>query len=237
MKTVKKHLYVTDMVLAGCIALLILAVLWFSVCQVRAYLSGRKIYQSEIMLGDMEYNEEFLKEAQKIPGIRSVTPVMEIPVKLRAEGYTMEVSLRGVDLTELIMTVREASEVQMGNTPVLILGEHSIAMMEDANGHRISEKKQKELLERFRETDWQYCLAGLGETGDRNGPEDWKSCLIAGILSFPAEEIYLPDWQAQNLAEMLSGQTVVTRILVTVQGEKNYNNFISHQSIRKAEAR
>lgn len=52
-------------------------------------------------------------------------------------------SLKGVDLAELIMTVKEASEVPIGNMAVLLLGENSIAMMEDANGHKISEKSKR----------------------------------------------------------------------------------------------
>lgn len=50
--------------------------------------------------------------------------------------------------------------------------------------------------------------------------EYWESCLIAGILSSPADGVYLPYEQAENYAEKLSGQTPITRILVTVQGEK-----------------
>ena len=165
-------------------------------------------------------HEEFLEEAGQIPGIRSVTPVIEIPAKIRAEGYTMEISLQGVDLTELIMTVKESNEVQVGNTPVLSLGENSIAMMEDVNGHKISEKKQKGLLDRYQEIDWQYCLVDIDKIESNDKLEDWESCLIAGILSSPADGIYLPYEQAENYAEKLSGQTPITRILVTVQGEK-----------------
>lgn len=131
-------------------------------------------------------------------------------------------SLKGVDLAELIMTVKEASEVPIGNMAVLLLGENSIAMMEDANGHKISEKKQKELLRRYKEIDWQYCLAGIDEMGNSDGVEDWKPCLIAGILSFPDDEIYLPYEQAEKYVEIFSVQTSITRILVTVQGEKNH---------------
>lgn len=161
MKRVKRDLHGTDRVFIGCIALLVMALLWFTVRLIGDYISGKKICQAEIMLTDMEYNEEFLEEAEQISGIRSVTPIIEIPAKIRADGYTMEISLQGVDLTKLIMTVKESNEVQVGNTPVLILGENSIAMMEDVNGHKISEKKQKELFDRYQEIDWQYCLVGI----------------------------------------------------------------------------
>lgn len=228
MKRVKKKLHGTDMVFIGCTLLLILGVLWFAVRLMQDHFSGKKIYQSEMTLGDMVYNEEFLKEAKKIPGLRSVTPIIEIPVKLRAEGYTMETSLKGVDLAELIMTVKEASEVPIGNMAVLLLGENSIAMMEDANGHRISEKKQKELLSRYKEIDWQYCLAGIDEMGNSDGVEDWKPCLIAGILSSPADEIYLSYEQAENYVKIFSVQTPITKILVTVQGEKNHKKTMEY---------
>jgi len=218
----KKHLHGTDKVVIGCIVLLVMALLWFTVHLIRDYYSGKKICQSEIMLVDMEYNEEFLKEANKIPGIRSVTPILEIPVKLRAEGYTMETTLLGVNLEELIMTVRESNEVPIGNTPVLLLGEKSISIMTDANGHQISEKKKKELLSRYMEIDWQYCYISMDEVGNSNEVEDWKPCLIAGVLSSPADEIYLPYEQAENYKEMLPAQIPITKILVTVQGEKNH---------------
>lgn len=224
----KKHLHGTDKVVIGCIVLLVIALLWFTVRLTRDYYSGKKICQSEIMLVDMEYNEEFLKEVNKIPGVRSVTPILEIPVKLRAEGYTMEITLQGVDLGELSMTVRESNEVPIGNTPVLLLGEKSISIMTDANGHQISEKKQKELLSRYMETDWQYCFISVDEVGNSNEMEDWEPCLIAGILSSPADEIYLPYEQAENYKEMLSAQIPVTKVLMTVQGEKNFEEAMKY---------
>ncbi|MCI8881419.1 MAG: hypothetical protein HFH93_05720 [Lachnospiraceae bacterium] len=231
MKRVKRDLHGTDRVFIGCIALLVMALLWFTVRLIGDYISGKKICQAEIMLTDMEYNEEFLEEAEQISGIRSVTPIIEIPAKIRADGYTMEISLQGVDLTKLIMTVKESNEVQVGNTPVLILGENSIAMMEDVNGHKISEKKQKELLDRYQEIDWQYCLVGIDKIESSNELEYWESCLIAGILSSPADGIYLPYEQAENYAEKLSGQIPITKILVTVQGEKNHKKIMEYFGI------
>lgn len=77
-------------------------------------------------------------------------------------------------------------------------------------------------MSRYKEIDWQYCLAGIDEMGNSDGVEDWKPCLIAGILSFPDDEIYLPYEQAEKYVEIFSVQTSITRILVTVQGEKNH---------------
>lgn len=179
-------------------------------------------YQSVVSLEGWdpgEDPEELEEELKKIRGFYSFTPVLEIPVKLRAEGYTMDAVFTGTELEALEKQVSRSKEVPLGNRPVLLLGEESLAAMTDRNGHAISEEKQKELLERFEKVDWQYCLdSGGGQT------EIWNSCLAAGTLSFPSGEIYIPYSQAEALA----GTGGASRFLLTVRGKENYERAAAY---------
>ncbi len=173
--------------------------------------------QSVVSLEGMEPGENFEEELGKLSGFCSLTPVIEIPVKLRAEEYAMEVTWTGASLETLEKKVSRSREVPLGRTPVLLLGEGSLAAMTDRNGHGISEEKQREFLERYGEIQWQYCLSG--EEGVK---ADWRPCLVAGTLSSPAEGIYLPYGQAETLA----GTKETKQFLLTVRGTENYERAL-----------
>lgn len=198
------------------VGLLVFALI-FGLQMIREFSEGKASYQSVVSLEGLEWGEELTAELQKIPGIRSLTPAIRIPVKLRAEDYTMEAALTGVELDELEKQVSRSREVPLGNTPVLLLGEESLGAMADGNGHTASEEKQEELLERYGEINWQYCLAGEGE-------ENWRPCLVAGTLSSPADGIYMTYSQAGMLA-----QTKETKqFLLTVRGKENYERALGY---------
>lgn len=125
--------------------------------------SQKKICQSVVSLGKYEYNASFLEQAEKLAGIRSITPVCEVSVTLKTDGYTMDTILTGVDTSELLMCVKDSQEVMLGNTPALLIGEKCLSSLTDANGQTVSEKKEKEILENYRELTWEYRLTGAGQ--------------------------------------------------------------------------
>lgn len=222
----KKKLYGSDMVFLAFILLLLAALIWFGFLVIQKAQSGKRLCQSVVSIEKMEYSGEFLKEAEKISGIRSITPVLEVPVQLRAGDYTMETVWLATDLEALEKKVVEAWEVPLSSEPVLLLGEKSLAAMTDNNGQAISEKKQKEFLSRFRELEWQYRLAG-SEPETEDASSDWSPCRIAGILADPAEEIYFSYDQAVALMGISHSQSV-KKILLTVQGEDNYKKALEY---------
>ena len=125
--------------------------------------SQKKICQSVVSLGKYEYNASFLEQAEKLAGIRSITPVCEVSVTLKTDGYTMDTILTGVDTSELLMCIKDSQEVMLGNTPALLIGEKCLSSLTDANGQTVSEKKEKEILENYRELTWEYRLTGAGQ--------------------------------------------------------------------------
>jgi len=219
MKKKKRKLSGTDVVFLIFSGGLLVFFFTFGMQMIREFSEEKNQYQSVVSLDGLEWGEEFEKKLKKIPGISSLTPAVEIPVRLKAETYTMEATLTGVELDGLKKQVSRSSEVPFGNVPVLLLGEESLAAMTDKNGHEVSEEKQKELMERYEEINWQYCLAGDGED-----IEDWKPCLVAGTLSLPAEGIYM----AYSQAEMLTGTKEQERFLLTVRGKKNYERALGY---------
>ena len=223
MKRKKKKLYGTDIVFLLLFAILFVVLLWFGIQLILGLRAEKKVCQSLVALNKMEYNEDFLEEAQKIPGIRSIMPVIEIPVMLRAKNYTMNAVWLGVDLSELNMKIPQSHDMSHGPRPRRLLGEESLAAMVDNNGHAISEKKQKEFLEQFKEIEWQYCMG----TEDDDVLEEWKPCLVAGILSDPSEDIYLSYEQAKVCTKKYGSQSA-TKVLLTVQGEENYKQALHY---------
>ena len=68
-------------VFLGTIALFLLVVLFMK------FSREEKIFQEQIPLNGITYDEDFLKEAEKLPGIQSVTPVALLTVHLSMEEY------------------------------------------------------------------------------------------------------------------------------------------------------
>lgn len=153
---------------------LIVSLVYFGVSLGQQMKAGAEIFQGVVSLGKIPYNEEFLEEAEKIPGIVSVSPVRRISIRLKAEGYTMETEVIGVNLSELSMTGTASGEISQGSTPVFLLGRKSLTGMTDYNGHKISKKMQKQLLENYEKTDWQYQLVG-GEDKTESGSGEAES--------------------------------------------------------------
>ena len=56
-----------------------------------------KIFQEQAALNGIVYDEAFLEEAAKLPGIQSVKPVVSLPVQLKVGEYSVETELLGVD--------------------------------------------------------------------------------------------------------------------------------------------
>lgn len=235
----------TDFLLLVCIALLLAAVIWFAVLLRQRAQAAAVLCQSVVPLGEYTYDEAFLEEARKIRGIRSITPVLEIPVRLRAEDYVMDTVWYGVDLEDFRMKLRQAEDTAAGSAPVLWIGEKSLAGMTDANGHALSEQKQREFLSRYSEITWSYQQTeggakeheAAGQTDSGMEAQGWLPCTVAGILSEPADMMYLSFTQAAALAGLLPAGTegeigsgsaagAVTKILLTVQGKENYEKAL-----------
>lgn len=184
-------------------------------------------YQFFADLGGMEYDGDFLKNAGKIQGIRQVYPVLEIPVRLKINDYVMDTVATAVDLEVLDKRVWKTRESPLGNIPVLLLGKDSLAEMRDSNDHVISREEQKKFLEDYTGLEMEYS-AVLPVSGDeKGGEEQWKECIAAGILSSPAEGIYLPYDQGRALCEK-AGSLEIKKALITVQGKENYERALSY---------
>lgn len=258
----KRTLGSADKLLLFALLSLLAALTALFVSLIQSVQSQKKICQSIIPLGKYEYNASFLEQAEKISGLRSITPVCEVSVTLKTDGYTMDAVLIGMDISALLMNVKDAQEAALGNAPVLLIGEKSLSGLTDANGNTASEKKQREILENYRELTWEYCLSGTGqemsgganvtgavqskegESGEMAGTgtqddgmsgagmqsgglqgEVWKPCTVAAILSRPEKDIYIPYHQATALlagAGDVGSSRSVSKILLTVQGEENY---------------
>lgn len=59
---------------------------------------GKKQYLALVSLGDLTYDDDFLKKAKKIEGIKEIWPVVEIPVTIKIEDYTETATFLGIDL-------------------------------------------------------------------------------------------------------------------------------------------
>ncbi len=220
----KKKLHGADYILIGCILCLCVLLAWFGGLLFTRMQSARKLCQEVVPLGRLVYDEAFLEEAGKLPGLRSITPVCEVTVRLAAGDYTMETMLLGTDLQILSMTVAASEDTAVGSAPVLLLGRNSLSGMADHNSHTISEKKQRELLENFRETEWSYQIAASGGNV-QGGSDTWLPCTVAAVLKEPSDAVCISYEQAMELSGRTPGTgEPVTSVRLTVQGEDNFQN-------------
>lgn len=188
----------------------------------------RRNYQFTADLAGMEYNGEFLEKMGKMQGIRQVYPVLEIPVRLKMDDYTVDTVIQAVDVEILDKKVEKGREVPVGSTPVLLLGKDSLAGMRDSNDHMISEAQQKKFLEDYDEQKVTYSVYSAASSGESGGTGQWKECIVAGILSYPAEGIYLPYDQGRALCENTGDSELIKKALITVQGRENYERVQSY---------
>lgn len=176
-----------------------------------------RICQNIVALGDIVYDDAFLEEAGKIPGLRLLSPVLEISVELKVGDYTMRTVLTGICLEEYRMKVIQARETEAGDTPALILGEQSLSALTDSNGHTISAGQMKKLMKDILEQEMVYRMEPAGEDGAAG---TWKSCRAAAITKEPGEGIYISYEQARRLAGQAGADQSIHKVLLTVQGEE-----------------
>lgn len=191
---------------------------------------GQKQHQKMLDLGEISYDERFLEEIQKMEGFLSVSPVYEIPVRLRWGDYTTDTTFTAVDMEEFQMTGNAPEEISLGNTPVLFMGKDALNGLTDSNGHTISQKGLKKLKASSEELE--YCLqeeiaAGIGagsqastaqgSSGNDSEIQLWLPCIAVGDLTSPSDGIYIPITQISALTE---GLPPVKKVLLTTQGTK-----------------
>ena len=100
-------------------------------------------YTILISLGNLSYDQDFLKKASKINRLQGIWPVVEIPVAIKIEDYTKATVFCGIDLNAF---TEISGQDNLGNTPRLLLGGNSLENMKDSNGHTISKKQQNKYL-------------------------------------------------------------------------------------------
>ena len=104
----------------------------------------RRTYTALVSLGDLTYDNDFLKSASKIIGIQAVYPVVEIPVTIKIEDYTETTTFSGIDMNAF---GKNPTQNELGKMPLLLLGNGSLRDMKDYNNHAISKKQQEKFLE------------------------------------------------------------------------------------------
>ncbi len=194
-------------------------------------LSGSlKEYQTVVSLGSLQYDEKLLEQVKKIQGLVSFSPVLEIPVELKLEEYTMSTVFLAVDLNELKMEGNSSEYIYMGNTPVLLIGKNTLKSLKDLNNHTISKRRLAVFLEKG-EGKLQYCLSADGKEneGSDNTRENeieeyreivWTECPLAIYLKNPAEGIFVSLEQGKNLWGMR--QEDCRKALLTVRGKEEF---------------
>lgn len=188
-------------------------------------IQSRKVHQEIVELGELSYDEAFLEEISKAEGFLSVSPVYEIPVKLRWEDYTMETSFTVLDFDEFHMTGTAPEMIEIGNTPILLIGEKALSGFTDFFGNPISEKTIKKFWASADVPTLEYTLSGDGqsvssgaETTSLTDTVLWRPCLAAGCLTAPSEGIYVPLAQLDSLTPTIPE---VEKVLLKTQGTKS----------------
>lgn len=226
-KCKKKHFY--PMIICG--AFFIAGILYLLIRLAVLFFTGATgEYQAVVSLGNMEYNQRLLKQVEKIQGLVSFSPVLEIPVELKMDDYTMSTVLLAVDLKELKMQGNTYRDIKAENIPMLLAGKNSLKHLKDPYGHTISKRKLAAFWERS-SGELQYHIAEERlENTESSSPDntekwgsaetDWAECQAAACLSNPTEGIYISLEQGK---ELLAGTEVDCRkALLTVRGKEAF---------------
>lgn len=199
-------------------AVFLAAILCISGSLLYEELENKIEYQDILSISGMEYDEAFLSEAARIPGLCSLSPVLEIPVRMQIGEYEMDTVWLALNIEELSMEVESSVETDVGATPVLLLGENALAGLQDGNGHTVSETEQRKLLANFENLAVRYILTE--QAADGGGI--WEECRIAAVLRSPSDSIYLDYGQGRQLLQNAGSKQSVQKILLTVRGKKNW---------------
>lgn len=187
---------------AGCLCILLV------VRGVEFWRHQQKSYEISIQ-SETELTEDIVTEIGKIKGVQSFISCKSCNVTLRLEEYMMETSIAGVDLDRYPFQWENAeSEITLGNTPVLFLGEEAFSAFFDDHGNGPG---------RSRIMQWKEDCPKLDLTvTDENGRE--RNAKIGGILKEPVAGIYMSGAQMQ---ELYSSFAKTTGGCIRIRGERN----------------
>lgn len=187
-------------------------------------------YQAVVSLGNMTYDQRLLKQVEKIQGLDSFSPVLEIPVELKLDDYTMSTVLLAVDLKELKMEGKTYRDMETGNIPMLLAGKNTLKHLKDPYGHTISkrrlaafwEKSNKGLQYHIAEDGLENTESSSHENTEKSGSieTDWAECQAAACLSNPSEGIYISLEQGRDLLEGTGLDC--KKALLTVRGKEAF---------------
>lgn len=187
-------------------------------------------YQAVVSLGNMTYDQRLLKQVEKIQGLDSFSPVLEIPVELKLDDYTMSTVLLAVDLKELKMEGKTYRDMETGNIPMLLAGKNTLKHLKDPYGHTISkrrlaafwEKSNKGLQYHIAEDGLENTESSSHENTEKSGSieTDWAECQAAACLSNPSEGIYISLEQGRDLLEGTGLEC--RKALLTVRGKEAF---------------
>lgn len=226
-KCKKRHFY--PMFILG--AVFITGILYLLIRLAVSFLTGMTgEYQAVVSLGNMTYDQRILKQVEKIQGLVSFSPVLEIPVELKLDDYTMSTVLLAVDLKELKMEGKTYRDMETGNIPMLLAGKNTLKHLKDPYGHTISKRRLAAFWEKSNQ-GLQYHIAEDGlentessshENTEKSGSieTDLAECQAAACLSNPSEGIYISLEQGRDLLE---GTGLDCRkALLTVRGKEAF---------------
>ena len=96
------------------LVLLAAAALTLSGILLGKFFREEKIFRSRRPLNGIVYDEVFLEEAAKLPGIQSVKPVVSLPVQLKVGEYSVETELLGSGAYGPSLSGEKASDTALG---------------------------------------------------------------------------------------------------------------------------
>ena len=190
-------------------------------------------YTALFSLGNLSYDQDFLKNASKIKGLQEIWPVVEVPVTIKIDDYTKTTVFNGIDPDAFTENSRQDN---WGNTPLLLLGSNSLENMKDSNGHAISKKQQNKYLKMGEKLAITYTFATISSgkssmessssittdnPGDNISSMSWLPCKVAATLPGEDDQIYIPLSQARALCSEIGTPLTVTKVLLKIKGKDN----------------
>lgn len=196
------------------IVIIVLAVLLFQkTVQNAEGLWEEQKYYEYMVTAPAKLTETTLQELKKIEGVLDFYPVMSVNMVLKLEGYTMDVTVKGVDIETYPLQLSSREEnLSLGNTPALFLSTDCLEQFMDINGQKPGKKK----IEQWKQEYTQLSVEASKKNGERT-----EKIKISGILDKPEADILMEQKQMKALAERWREPAEITRGCLRIKGKTN----------------
>ena len=188
----------------------------------------QQVWQVWAELPEGEITEKMLKSMKKFPGVERLWTVLETEISVSVKEYRGSFSLQGVELKDYPLTViQSAGKKNMGNIPLLAVGEDFFQQLQDVGENPVSKRQQVVLRENLSSLVVEIQVLPEGEQ------EEEAESIPGEFLGVVKERgIYMEQEQMRQCLENQGIHPRLGKICLKIRGKTNVKQ--AEQSLAQA---